>query len=138
MSDKPYEEWTATERLRHFFAHGTGSYLSKPLAALHGKELEDALAAAREEGRREGFERARDRAAGRYERMAQQLRAESSETSSEKLRRERAELAEQWESEARIIRAMPDERAGEAPKSDSGGRICDCTGAPHRREDGCP
>jgi hypothetical protein len=63
--------------------------------------------------RAEGFRAARERAAGRYDKRAAEHRRAAGETSNEKLRLEHRELAEQWESEARDIRAMED--AGEGP-----------------------
>jgi hypothetical protein len=54
-----YEEKTATEKMRLFFAHGAGTYLSKVLAQTRGVLLDQALA----EARAEGYAQAREDAA---------------------------------------------------------------------------
>jgi hypothetical protein len=79
--------------------------------------------AARAEARAEGFRAAKEKAAGRYDKRASEHRRAADETSNEKLRLEHHELAEQWESEARAIRAMQDDGSEQAPPPTS---RCQC------------
>lgn len=73
--------------------------------------------AALDTARAEGYAAAREQAASIYDKRAARLRAEAEQTAGEKLRLERLEYAEQWESEARTIRAMQDGQGQEVVES---------------------
>jgi hypothetical protein len=96
-------------------------------------QAERQASAHRTQARAEGFRAARERAAGRYDKRAAEHRRAAGETSNEKLRLEHRELAEQWESEARDIRAMEDAGEGGA------GTGLHCGECSHMRHSGpCP
>jgi hypothetical protein len=101
-------ETTLREALR-LALQATGKR-AKEAAFCEGEDALNALLAEHRaslaSARAEGYAEAKAQAAERYEQMATDLRESADHASAEKLRLLRIEHAEQWESEARIIRAM--------------------------------
>lgn len=143
FKDSGHFWWQRCQQCRQaWFVGDKPNDVDEDVTCPHCEKMERSLAAAREEGRREGFEKARKMAAELAQRAANDA-DERKELAERMGRRDAYARAEaQWDVVAPLaddIRALRDGAGEAAPRVEERvSNLCDCTGCPHRREEGCP